>query len=139
MNVQNWNSRLLDSSKGRNYALFKENTNIEKYLIAMNKRAYLPLLKFRTANHKLPVEEGRWNNVPYADRKCNLCLKNELGDEFHYLLVCPFFNVERKMLLKRYFYLRPNILKYKTLLQSTNKKTLLNLSKFVELILKTFN
>ncbi|MCW4343918.1 MAG: reverse transcriptase family protein [Candidatus Thiodiazotropha endolucinida] len=139
LHIQNWNSRLLDSSKGRNYSLFKVNTEIENYLLSMTKRTYIPLLKFRTANHKLPIEKGRWDNVPYAERKCNLCHKSDLGDEFHYLLVCPFFYNERKMFLKKYYYTRPNILKLKALLQSTNKKTLTGLSKLVEVIMNKFN
>ena len=76
-NIQTWNSRLLESSKGRNYAMFKENIDTEKYLLVLTKRTYSPLLKFRTANHKLPVEKGRWENIPLADRKCNLCKKKK--------------------------------------------------------------
>ena len=101
LNIQNSNSHLLDSSKGRNYALFKANTEIENYLLSLTKRTYIPLLKFRTANHKLPVKKGCWDNVPYADIKCNLCHTNDLGDVFHYLLVYSIFDPEKNVKKKK--------------------------------------
>jgi hypothetical protein len=42
-------------------------------------------IQFRTANHKLPIEIGRWNNTNRNNRICTHCNKNELGDEFHYI------------------------------------------------------
>ena len=126
------------SSKGRSNKLFKENLKIESYLKILSKSSYIPLIKFRTANHKLPVEIGRWENIPHAEWKCTLCNKNDIGDEFHYLLVCPYFATERTRLLKPYFFRRPNILKFKSLLVCTNKIILTNVSKFVRLILNTF-
>ena len=137
-NIQTWNSRLLDSSKGRNYALFKTNIEIEKYLLDLPQTIYSPILKFRTSNHKLPVEKGRWENIPLQDRKCNLCPQNDVGDEFHYLLTCPFFEVGRKIHIKPYYYVRPNVIKFKALLQSCNKKIFIELSKFLKVIMDTF-
>jgi hypothetical protein len=32
------------------------------------------LYKFRTTNHRLPVETGRWNNIDRVDRICTKCL-----------------------------------------------------------------
>ena len=137
--VQGWNMKMLDSNKGRNYNLFKQTLTMESYLLSLTENLYLPLIKFRTSNHKLPVEVGRWENIPYEDRKCRLCDKNDIGDEFHYLLICPYFADDRKLFLKPYFYLRPNILKFKDLLQTTNKTILFKLSQFVKTISNTFN
>ena len=39
--------------------------------------------------------------------------QNDLGYGFHYLLKCAYFEVERKQLLKPYYYTRPNIIKLK--------------------------
>lgn len=138
LNIQIWNSDLLDSSKSRNYHIFKDDVRLENYLLVLPSKIYLPLIKFRTANHKLPIERGRWENVPHEDRKCNLCDKNDIGDEFHYILICPFFSTERANFINPYFYTRPNILKYQTLLQSHNKKTLIQLSQFVNIIMQKF-
>ena len=87
---------------------------------------------------EVEVEVSRWENIVYEDRKCNLCDKNDLGDEFHYLLICPYFQNERKDLLKRYYYLRPNTFKFQELLNCKNKQVLLNLSKFMKLIMSKF-
>ena len=137
--IQEWNAKISQSSNGRNYYSFKENTEFESYLKLIPKQLYISLIKFRTSNHKLPVEVGRWKNTHYADRKCSLCNKNDIGDEFHYLLTCPFFQADRCYLFKSFFYRRPNILKLKALLTSTNKKVLSNLSKFVKIIMNKFS
>ena len=64
---------------------------------------------------------------------------NDIGDEFHYLLVCPLFQEDRCNLLKPFYYQRPNILKFKSLMTSTNKKVLSNLAKFVNIIMNKFS
>ena len=67
LNIQTWNSDLLNSSKGRNYHIFKEDYGLENYLLVLPRKTYLPLIKFRTANYKLPVEKGRWDNTPHEE------------------------------------------------------------------------
>ena len=52
---------------------------------------------------KCPI---RWKKMP--------CTKIDIGDECHYLFCCEFFEPERKRVLKRNFYTRPNMLKFKT-------------------------
>jgi hypothetical protein len=44
----------------------------------------------RTTNHKLPIEQGKWNNIGRSNRWCILCNKNEIGDEIHYILKCKY-------------------------------------------------
>ena len=56
------------------------------------------------------------------------------SNEYHYLFICPYFADDRKLFLKPYFYLRTNILKFKDLLQTTNKTMLFKLSQFVKTI-----
>ena len=105
----------------------------------LNKNVYIPIIKFRTANFKLPIELGRWDGTPTADRKCTLCNTNDIGDDFHYLFTCPYFANEREEFLKTYYYRRPNIIKYKNLLTCNNKPTLIKLSKFMKIIMEKFN
>ena len=84
------------------------------------------LVSFRTRNHKLPIENGRWNNVPLRGMVCHLCEK-DLGDEFHYILSCEYFP---------YYRTHPFILKLKQLMNSTNfmeLKNYINLYKCREL------
>ena len=90
--VQESHNKVTSSSKGKNYNLFKQDLNFENYLIKLNRKHCSSLLKFRLSNHRLPVEAGRWENTPLVeDRKCTLCSKHDIGDEFHYLFVCDNF------------------------------------------------
>ena len=35
----------------------------------------------------MAIEHARWNNIPLENRKCKLCNSEEIGDEFHYILI----------------------------------------------------
>ena len=131
-NIQQWHTLLDISSKGKNYRIFKSDIRLENYLLKFPKKLYYPLIRFRTTNHKLPVELGRWSNVPLNERTCTKCAFNCLGDEFHYLFECEYFKHDRHLLIKRYFYIRPNILKYHQIMNSQNKTIVKNLSLFVQ-------
>ena len=91
------------------------------------------------SNHRLPVETGRWENTPLEDRKCTLCSKYDIGDEFHYLFVCDHFISDRKKYLRSYFYKSPNIIKFKELFPLANTRKLVKLSSFVEIIMNKFS
>ena len=101
--VQEWHNKVASSSKGKNYNLFKQDLNFENYLFKLNRKHCSSLLKFRLSDHRLPVETGRWDNTPLEDRKCTLCSKHDIGDEFHYLFVCDHFISDRKKFLSSFF------------------------------------
>ena len=71
--IQEWNEKANVSSKGKQYLLFKDNLNFEKYLINVSKFYYSKIIKYRTENHRLPVEAGRWDDIPLNERKCKIC------------------------------------------------------------------
>ena len=60
--IQDWVSRCNESSKGINYRLFTNNIlKCQEYIlsnISIHKQRILA--RFRTTNHKLPIETGRW-------------------------------------------------------------------------------
>jgi superfamily II helicase len=56
------------------------------YFDILDNKNVVELCRFRTANNKLPIEIGRWNNTNRNKRMCTHCNKNELDDEFHYIL-----------------------------------------------------
>ena len=126
------------SSKGLNYRIIKNDFCTEDYLTILPKSKYIPLLKYRTANHFLSVETLRWQGIDISERKCPLCDKQDVADEFHYLFTCKSFEEQRKMYIKPYYYLRPNTLKYKELFSSKSPTKLSKLSTFVSYIMKTF-
>ena len=83
---QQWASNPENSSKHRNYSIFKDNINLEDYFLKLPKSMYEHFARFRTGNHRFPCETGRYQGVDYAERKCRLCNMQDVGDEMHYLL-----------------------------------------------------
>ena len=67
------------------------------------------ITKFRISAHKLSIETGRFNAVAIEDRTCSKCNLNDLEDEFHFILICPYYNDIRLQYIKPYFYNRPSV------------------------------
>ena len=80
---------MVQSSRGNLYGQFKMKFKLENYLLKLSpiKRALI-----RCCNLKIPVETGRWVNIPREERICHLC-HNDIGSEYHYIFECPFPNV----------------------------------------------
>jgi hypothetical protein len=70
--------------------------------------------------NRLPIEIGRWQGIERQNRTCNICDKNEIGDEFHYVLQCPSLHDDRRRLLDSTYLTRVNVLKFANLFQSRN-------------------
>ena len=99
---------------------------------------YIPIARYRTANNRLPIEKGSWNDTERSQRVCTLCNRNELGDEFHYLFECEFFKETRRLYLPSFYRKHVNTLKFQTLMTSTKIKLLQQLSWFIYIILSKF-
>jgi hypothetical protein len=89
------------------------------------------MCKFRCGSHKLPIEMGRFFSIDRSERICDLCNKEELGDEFHYLFNCTFFKDERIKFIPEYLYNVPNTISFSELMNSDDKYVLIGLSKIV--------
>ena len=125
------------SNKGQNYITLKEECKRETYLYTLSKKRAINFLKFRTANHRLLVETGRYTNIDYQDRIRPLCHK-DVGDMFHYLLSCPNFKTERKRYLLPSDYRKPSMLTYIKIMTTKNQNLLNHISDFTSLIMKKF-
>ena len=134
MFIQSWMQQCVNCNKSCNYHLYKTTFGIEKYLINLPFCYRVALTKLRTANHKLPIEKGRYRNLPREERKCSLCNEEKIGDEFHFLLECPFFNDIRANYIDKYYRIRPNFHKFSQLLALSHhsSKKILKLSKFIK-------
>ena len=64
-------------------------------------------------------------------RVCTLCDHNDIEDEFHFILKCPFYSDIRKMYIKKYYCQKPSMFKLVNLLRTQNVKELCNLGKFL--------
>ena len=133
--IQNWIELVNLASSGNIYRLFKETFAQTSYFLHLTNKQIITLTKFRTRNHKFPIEIGRWKGKAISERTCQLC-KKDLGDEFHYLLQCENFKNERKLYLKPYFLRFPNIIKFNQLMNITNKIELKKLCTFIDHLLK---
>ena len=72
---------------------------MEYYLKTLSPKNKKIFVKFRTANHHLPVETGRWHGKSFSERLCSLCKSGQIGDEFHFILDCkPFENLRKNYL-----------------------------------------
>lgn len=134
---QSWQDDLMTSNKGQIYYSFKENIELEPYLKLLTKQEYTNLFKFRTANHHLPVETGRYDGTPYNERKCTLCRSDQIGSEQHYLLQCNYFRNERIQYLNN-AEIFPQELSFKSILSSTSIPYLKKVSKLVSIIMEKF-
>ena len=86
--IHSWYTNIDTNETFYNYRLYKNNFGFEKYLITLPTCAAIKLIRFRTQNHKLPIQKGRFENIPRNERKCTKCTDNDLGDELHYIFKC---------------------------------------------------
>lgn len=60
---------------------------MENYLLQINNfKNRQSITKFRTSDHCLQIETGRYKNIPRPQRLCSNC--NVLEDEYHFFLFC---------------------------------------------------
>ena len=67
------------------------------------------MTQFRICNTRLPIEQGRYDNIPRYHRYCRLCNAQTVGDAFHLLLVCEALSDIRKLYLARYYLYHTNM------------------------------
>ena len=131
--IQKWFADLSTSQKGYNYRLYKTEFKSEEYLNADIPTQFKTLFcKFRTCNHKLPVERGRYQNIPRQDRYCTICDDLVIGDKCHFILECVSLKGLRQKYLPKYYLKHPSAVKFGELMSTTNKKVLVNLIKYIK-------
>ena len=79
---------------------------------------------------------GRYTNENRRNRLCTRCTLNDIEDEYHFLLVCPFNSNIREKYIKKFYYQRHSVFKVIKLLSVNNVKELCNLGKYIYLALK---
>ncbi len=91
------NEHIIENKKLSTYAEFKSVFKFERYLdVICDFKRRQSLSKFRLSAHKLEIEVGRFgkNKIPRTERFCKYCItlgKNIIGDEIHFLMLCPLF------------------------------------------------
>ena len=99
-----------ESSRLKLYSKIKHALILEKYLVICEPLLCKCITNLRISSHKLPVETGRYHNIPHENRICNLC-KYKVGDEFHCLMEClhPFLSKMRNEYLLKIFKINPQL------------------------------
>jgi hypothetical protein len=90
--------------KLRTYKKFKNEFQLESYIATpKNLQHAIALFKFRTSAHNLAIETGRYTRpkTPLNERICLHCQNKPIEDEVHFLLQCPLYNRERKVMLDK--------------------------------------
>ena len=141
--IQEWGSQLNNMSSCIMYRSLKPYFKQEKYLDLPNRSDRINLCKFRCRNTKIPVVTGGYSNrtspaTPYENRLCQLCDMRAIGDEYHYILVCPALQDHRINYLNEFYIRNPNRDKFNLLFQSNNAQVLSKLAKLCFEIIRRF-
>ena len=135
---QAWRESVFNSAKCLNYRIFKTDLVFEQYFHLRPNDLAMAFCHFRCLNHKLPIELGRFWGVERDDRNCELCRVNRLGDEYHYLFECSYFDEQRRLCLPRGLPRHPNTVIFGKVMNNKDIQVLFKLSKCCKDILATF-
>ena len=89
------------------------------------------LSKYRLPAHSLSIETGGYHHIERNNRMCSLCNMNILGDEYHFVLVCPLYSTIRDNYIKPYYYNTPSTFKLTQLISIDSSKHLIKLGKYL--------
>ena len=121
MHKQDWHSQVSNSRKVCTYYSVKSCFGYEKYLDVLNIRKFrFVYVSFRTSSHDLEIEKGRYNDIPRDRRLCKVCQIECIEDEYHFLLVCDFYDVLRSQYIPQKYIINPNVNKFRILMSSSN-------------------
>ena len=131
--------------KLRTYKLFQEDFRLENYLIEIeNTKHTLAVARFRISSHNLRIENGRYDQrkTKPEERLCIYCRSQAVKDEHHFLLQCPLYNNERRLLLETdnamipLFNLLPENEKFSAVMQCKTQKVMKALGNHIFTCLK---
>ena len=116
---QQWYVNVETSSSLNLYNYFKTCFEQEQYLNELLPKYRVGLSKLRLASNKLNIVTLRYavNRVNGAQRICTFCVLKEIEDDFHFVIKCPAYSAIRSKYISHYFYRRPSVFKYVSLLQ----------------------
>ena len=134
-----WGESISVSPKAISFNKYKTNIILESYLAQkFNIKHKIAISRFRLSNHQLMIEKGRHMKpkIERNERLCYLC-KNEIENEEHFLVSCPLYSPQRKVLEKacvencnRYDYLSKEQ-KFIFIMSNENEDILKTLGNFI--------
>ena len=134
--INSWENDVYSCGKGLNYRIIKINFGLEKYLLILPDILKYKFTKFRMSNHRLPIEQGRYDHIERGDRICSVC--GLFGDEYHYLFECLNFHDARITHLPRPFHFGCSTDQYFSLFNDAGKNRLIKLAKFIKIVMDQY-
>jgi len=129
--VQQWIEACNSSSKLKTYNGFKSNFEFESYLNILTIRKFRnAYVCFRISSHKLMIEQGRYLNIDRDQRLCPFC-KNDIENEFHFLLICTTYLDLRKMYIPIKYYTPATTNKFNKIMSSREEKLIRSIAMFL--------
>ena len=89
-----------ENNKLRTYSTIKDAFALEPYLTQSPLSMRRDIIRLRISCHPLAIEIGRYSKpkIPVENHLCELCNMKCVEDEYHMLLVCPFYSNERALM-----------------------------------------
>ena len=134
---QTWSESVHTNSLCLNYRMFKSSHHFEPYLILLGSKDRTIITRFCCGNHNLPITESRREHNASLTL-CTLCKNKKPGDEFHYVLECSAFQIQRAALLPSFYCRDPRANKFMALFSSSKRKLLHRLSRLIQHITSAF-
>ena len=79
--IQNWTAQINATSNSNMYKVLKTKFEESRFIAVLPTLFGKWFIRFRTKNHRFPVEIGRWYSVPLNARLCPYC-NTDIGDAF---------------------------------------------------------
>ena len=79
----------------------------------------------------LAVEQGRYTGIARHLRFCIVCNKQQIEDEYHFIMICPIYHNLRTLYLPATIIIQRSHRSFATLMSSGNKNVILNLQLFI--------
>ena len=123
--VESWTESIQNAPACQSlYKHIKSSFESEFYLSKLPESLRLSIAKFRTLNHRLPIQRGRYDGTLRGERLCRLCDEDVVGDEFHFILNCRHSRLVelRSQYLAPYYRFSPSLEKLKELFCNRDRK-----------------
>ena len=131
---QDWCGSLNDSPRAVTYRAIRTGLETNPFLSKVFCVSHLrALARLITSSRRLRVETGRWERplTPYLERKCVLCNKNDIEEEYYFTLICPLYNDTRQNFIPLNYRKHPSMFKFIQLVDCPQDDTVKSLAKYV--------
>ena len=91
-----WSNNIGFKPKLRNYTKFKQDINVEYYLLKLTRSQRSLLAQLRIGILPLQIEVGRYYRKKLNERLCLICSDNVIEDECHFLCYSSGYKTEHE-------------------------------------------